>query len=77
MNEDERELVRKEEKFRIVTLSFYGPSELALYKKNEEKKLIAAQVAALSPARAEEGDKASMHTMASSIKEKKSLKKVS
>jgi len=42
MNEDERELVRKEEKFRIVTLSFYGPSELALYKKNEEKKLIAA-----------------------------------
>ena len=36
MNEDDREIIRKEEKFRIVTLSFYGPAELALYKKNEE-----------------------------------------
>ena len=77
MTEEDRDFVRKCEKFRLVTLSFYGPAEFEQYQIKEEEKAAAAKLSATVGPVIIENDKESMKTMASSVQETKKLNKVS
>ena len=46
MTDEDKDFERKKEKLRLVTLSFYGPEELEEFKRSEEKKKLAAEIAA-------------------------------
>ncbi len=63
--ESDKELVRKQKRFSLLSLSFYGPTELAQWKHKEEERLAAIASGAPLP---DEKEIASMKTMSSSIK---------